>query len=71
MSRIRSPGLRTSFAGRLQLAGLLIATGILVELGTLFWNHPVSLFLFLSLGAGLVGTGMALYLWSVATRKDG
>lgn len=70
MSRIWSLKLRTGFAGRLQLAGLLIATGIVVELGTLFWNHPVSLFLFLSLGAGLVGTGMALYLWSVATRKE-
>ena len=70
MSWIRSLGFRTGFAGRLQLAGLLIAAGILVELGTLFWNHPVSLFLFLTLGAGLVGTGMVLYLWSVATRKE-
>ena len=70
MSRFRSPGLRTGLAGRLQLAGLLIATGIVVELGTLFWNHPVSLFLFLALGAGLVGSGMILYLWSVATRKE-
>ena len=70
MSRFRSLGLRTNLAGRLQLAGLLIATGIVVELGTLFWNHPVSLFLFLALGAGLVGSGMILYLWSVATRKE-
>ena len=70
MSRFRSLGLRGGLAWRLQLAGLLIAAGIVVQLGTLFWNHPVSLFLFLSLGAGLVGTGMVLYLWSVATRKD-
>ena len=70
MSRFRLPGLRTGLAGRLQLAGLLIAAGIVVELGTLFWNHPVSLFLFVALGAGLVGTGMVLYLWSVATRKE-
>lgn len=70
MSRFRAPGLRTGFAGRLQLAGLLIAAGIAVVLGTLFWNHPISLFLFLALGAGLVGTGMVLYLWSVATRKE-
>lgn len=70
MSRIRPPGLRTGFAGHLQLAGLLIAAGIAVQLGTLFWNHPISLFLFLALGAGLVGSGMILYLWSVATRKE-
>ena len=70
MSRFRPPGLRGGLAGRLQLAGLLVAAGIVVELGTLFWNHPVSLFLFLSLGAGLVGTGMVLYLWSVVIRKE-
>ena len=70
MSRFPSPGLRGGLAGRLRLAGILIATGIVVELGTLFWNHPVSLFLFLALGAGLVGSGMVLYLWSVVTRKE-
>ena len=70
MSRIRSLGLRTGLAGRLQLAGLLIAAGIVVELGTLFWNHPISLFLFLTLGAGLVGAGMLLYLWSVVTWNE-
>ncbi|MDE2925960.1 MAG: hypothetical protein OXT71_06125 [Acidobacteriota bacterium] len=70
MSWTRSPGFRTGFAGRLQLAGLLIATGIVVELGTFVWNHPVSLFLFLTLGAGLVVAGMLLYLWSVVTRKE-
>ena len=41
-----------------------------MELGTLFWNHPISLFLFLTLGAGLVGAGMLLYLWSVMTRNE-
>ena len=70
MSRIRSLGLRTGLAGRLQFAGLLIATGIVVELGTLFWNHPISLFLFLTFGVGLVGAGMVLYLWSVVTRNE-
>lgn len=70
MSPMRSLGLRTGLAGRLQLAGLLVATGIAVELGTLFWNHPISLFLFLTLGAGLVGAGMLLYLWSVVTRSE-
>ena len=70
MSRIRWLGVRTGLAGRLQLAGLLIAAGIVVELGTLFWNHPISLFLFLTLGAGLAGAGMLLYLWSVVTRSE-
>ena len=69
MNWIRSLRPRTGFAGRLQLAGLLIAAGIAVELGTLYWNHPISLFLFLTVGAGLVVAGMLLYLWSVVTRS--
>ena len=70
MSRIPWPAPAKGLAGRLQVAGFLIAIGIAVVLATLYWNHPVSLFLFLTLGAGLVGTGMVLYLWSVATRKE-
>ena len=70
MSRIRLPSLRNGFSGRLQLSGLLIASGLGVELATLFWIHPVSFFLFLSLGALLVGAGMLLYLWSVVTRSE-
>ena len=45
----RSGG-RTGFAGRLYIAGLLIAVGLVVELATLFWTHPVSMTLFLCLG---------------------
>lgn len=55
------------FAGRLQVSGLLIASGLAVELVTLFWNHPVSLFLFLFPGSVLVGAGVFLFLWSVVT----
>ena len=41
-----------------------------MELATLYWNHPISLFLFLTLGAGLAGAGMLLYLWSVVPRGE-
>ena len=70
MNRMRSLGCRAGFAGRLRLSGLLIALGLGVELATLFWNHPLSLFLFLGLGTLLVGAGMLLYLWSVVTRGE-
>ena len=52
-------------AGRLRLPGLLIASGLAVALGTMGWNHPVAFAVFLSLGGGLVGAGMLLYLWSL------
>ncbi len=70
MSRGRLPGLRDGLAGRLQVSGMLIASGLGIEMATLFWNHPVSFFLFLSLGAGLVSAGMLVYLWSVVTRSE-
>ena len=70
MNRMRSLGWRAGFAGRLRLSGLLIALGLGVELATLFWNHPLSFFLFLGLGTLLVGAGMLLYLWSVVTRGE-
>ena len=68
MSRLRLRGLRHGPAGRLQVSGLLIASGLAIELATLFWNHPVSFFLFLSVAAGLVTAGMLLFLWSIVTR---
>lgn len=62
MSRVRLPGLRDGLPGRLQLSGVLILSGLGVALATFFWNHPVSLFLFLVPGTVLVGAGMLLYL---------
>ena len=70
MNRLRLPGLREGLVGRLQLSGLLIALGLGIQLGTLFWNHPVSFFLFLCPGSLLVGAGMLLYLWSVVNTRD-
>ena len=70
MSLFRLPGLRPGFLGRLQLSGLLIATGLGIEVATLYWNHPVSFFLFLCLGSLLVGAGMLVYLWTVVTRGE-
>ena len=64
----RPPGLCDGLAGRLQVSGVAIAAGLGIELATLFWNHPVSFFLFLTLGAGLVTAGMLFYLWSIVTR---
>ena len=58
---------RKGMVGRLHMAGGLIAAGLVVELATLFWIHPVSMTLFLCLGAVLVLAGMAVFLWSVVS----
>ncbi|MCY3844410.1 MAG: hypothetical protein OXH69_12820 [Acidobacteria bacterium] len=70
MNRARLPGLRDGLAGRLRVSGLLIASGLGVELATFFWNHPVSFFLFLFPGAVAMSAGILLYLWSVVTRNE-
>ena len=70
MSRLPVPGLRDGLAGRLQVSGVLIVSGLGVALATFFWNHPVSFFLFLVPGAALMSAGMLLYLWSVATGSE-
>ena len=62
-------GLRKGFAARLCVAGWLIIAGLAVEVATLFWIHPVSMTLFLFLGAVLVLAGMAVFLWSVVSRQ--
>ena len=62
MSPVRVPGPRDGMPGRLQLSGVLILSGLGVELATFFWNHPVSFFLFLVPGTVLVGAGMLLYV---------
>lgn len=57
------------FARRLLVSGWLIAAGLTVVLATLFWNHPVSMTVFLCLGSVLVLAGMALFLWSVVSGR--
>ena len=57
------------FARRLSVSGLLIAVGLVVVSATLFWNHPVSMTLFLCLGAVLVLAGMSIFLWSVVSGR--
>ncbi|MCE2514815.1 MAG: hypothetical protein J4F37_07375 [Acidobacteria bacterium] len=69
-SRVGLPRLPGGLPGRLRLSGLLIVSGLGVELATFFWNHPVSFFLFAVPGAALMGAGMLLYLWSVVTGVE-
>ncbi len=52
---------------RLRLAGLLVSLGLIVEAVTLFWSHPTAFLVFLGLGGLLVGAGVLLYLFAIAT----
>jgi hypothetical protein len=52
---------------RLRLSGLLVGLGLAVEALTMAWSHPTAFLAFLLVGGTLVGVGVLLYLFSIAT----
>ena len=66
-SRRAVTGASTILVRRLQLAGLLVSGGLLVEVGTLYWSHPLAFLAVLGLGGLLVGAGILLYLYSLVS----
>lgn len=61
--------LKTSSAltlhSRFRLAGTLLITGLLIEIATCFWVHPLAFMSFLLLACSLVGLGVILFLWTL------
>jgi len=53
---------------RLKLSSLLVSAGLVVEVATLFWSHPLTFVAFIALGGTLVGMGVLLYLYSIVSR---
>lgn len=50
---------------RIRWSGLPIGTGLVVQLLTLLWTHPLAFVGFLLIGCPLVGAGVVLYLYSL------
>ena len=55
---------------RLQVAGLLVILGLLVEASCLFWARPLAFVLFVFMGVTLLGAGLLLYLYSVVSVRE-
>jgi hypothetical protein len=53
---------------RLKISSILVSAGLLVEVVTLFWSHPLTFVAFIVLGGTLVGMGIVLYLYSIVSR---
>ena len=53
---------------RIRLAGSLIAVGIVVQLASLVWLHPLAFMTFIVVGCPLVLAGVLLYLYALAAR---
>jgi hypothetical protein len=49
----------------LQVSGILIIVGLLIEVISLVWFHPLAFVLFAFVGASLMGLGMLVYLASI------
>ena len=57
----------TILVSRLKLAGLLVSGGLVIEIATLYWSHPLVFLVFIGVGAVLVGSGILLYLYSLVS----
>lgn len=50
----------------LQISSALVIAGLLLEIVSLLWFHPLSFVLFAFVAAGLIGVGILVYLASLA-----
>ena len=53
------------FKWLLRISSALIIMGLLVEIASLLWFHPLSFVLFTFVGASLIGLGIVVYLGSL------
>lgn len=49
----------------LQISSALIVSGLLVEIASLLWFHPLSFVLFAFVAAALIGLGILVFLASL------
>lgn len=55
---------------RLRLAALCVTVGLVVEAVSFTALHPAAFFVFLAPGALLVGVGIVVYLWAIASPLE-
>jgi hypothetical protein len=58
----------TSIERRIRWSAMLIVVGLIVQMLTLPWTHPLAFVCFLLVGCPLVGAGILVYLYSLASH---
>ena len=53
---------------RIRWSGILIVVGLIVQMLTLFWTHPLALMCFILVGCPFVGAGILFYLYSLVSH---
>jgi hypothetical protein len=61
------PDTELRLRSRLRTAGILLILGLLVEILSFFWIHPIAFMSFLVIGCGLLGLGILFFLWTLVT----
>jgi len=51
-------------------SGILIVAGLIVQMFTLHWTHPLAFVAFLLIGCPLVAAGILLYLYSLVVHNS-
>ena len=54
---------------RLRWAGVLIAVGLIIQLTTFIWIHPLAFIGFAVIGCPLVAAGVLLFLFSLVSHQ--
>ena len=60
----------TKMDRRLRIAGTLAVLGLLIELGSLQWSHPLAFIVFVTVGELLIAAGILVYLYSLVSGAD-
>jgi hypothetical protein len=60
----------TKMQRRVRTSGMLVLAGLLVELVSLVWSHPMTFILFLMPGTLLIALGILLYLFSLVSVDE-
>jgi hypothetical protein len=55
---------------RLQVSGILLILGLMVEALCLLWTRPLAFVLFLGLGGLLLGLGILVFLFSLVSGNQ-
>ncbi len=53
---------------RFRIAGFLLIGGLLVEIVSLIWYHPVAFLIYIGVGGLLMGAGIFLYLYTIVSH---
>ncbi len=55
---------------RIHISGVLIGLGLVIQMLTLTWSHPLAFLTFLLIGTPLVAAGTLFYLYSLVASGE-